>query len=237
MNDPTTPFDPALYLIEQSHRQHQVPETFRPVALAQVRPTRGRWLWDHAGRIAPGLATTTMSALAWSWGGQIPDGSTSPLWITGTLAVFAGGAGCVAASQPHGDNDTVRLSFSAAAVLAVSGVTAWTPDWQLGTLLWAGATAAVYAMCAPMWRTDRRETRAQAHELAMEETRGANAARVTAIETAGAVAVEQWRYQQERAQVDAIVTAAQVRQQRTLQPGQELDVQALLNAARTAELN
>jgi hypothetical protein len=143
----------------------------------------------------------------------------------------------VAAAKPHGDNDTVRMSFSAAAVLAVSGVTAWTPDWQLAALLWMGATAAVYAVCAPLWRTDRREARAQAHELVMEETKGANEARVKAIEVNGTVAVEQWKYQQERAQVDAIVAAAQVRQQRTLQPGQELDVQALLNAARVAELN
>ncbi|MBK3570706.1 hypothetical protein [Streptomyces sp. MBT62] len=113
----------------------------------------------------------------------------------------------------------------------------YTPDWQLAALLWVGATAAVYAVCAPLWRTDRREARAQAHELVMEETKGMHEARLKTIEVNGAVAVEQWRYQQERAQVDAIVAAAQVRQQRTLQPGQELDVQALLKAAAVAELN
>jgi hypothetical protein len=230
------PFDPALYLIEQAHRQ-QVPATFRPAPQLPPRQSAGRWLWDHFGRVAPGLATTAVSALAWSWNGRIPDGSTRPLWITGTLAVLAGCAGCVAAAKPHGDSDTVHISFAAAAVLAVSGVTAWTPDWQLAALLWAGATAAVYAICAPLWRTDRREARAQAHELVMEETKGANEARVKAIEVNGAVAVEQWKYQQERAQVDAIVAAAHARQERQLQPGQELDVQALLKAARVAELN
>ena len=235
MNDQSpAPFDPALYLIEQAHRP--VPPTFRPAPLPPPR-SAGAWLWDHFGRFAPSLATTGMSALAWSWNGRIPDGSTTPLWITGTLAALAASAGCVAAAKPHGDNETVRISFGAAAVLAVSGVTAWTPDWQLATLLWAGCTAAVYAACAPLWRTDRREARAQEHELVMEETKGANTARVQAIESAGAVAVEQWRYRQERAQVDAIVAAAHVRQQRRLEPGQELDVQALLKAAQVAELN
>lgn len=229
------PFDPALYLIEQAHRQ-QVPATFRPAPQLPQRQSAGRWLWDHFGRLAPGLATTAMSALAWSWNGQIPDGSIRPLWITGTLAAFAGCAGCIAAAKPHGDNETVRVSFSAAAVLAVSGVTAWTPDWQLAALLWAGATAAVYAVCAPLWRTDRREARAQAHELVMEETKGLNDARVKAIETAGNVAAAQWEYQQERARVDAIVAAANARQHRVVQPGDELDVQVLLQAAR-AELN
>ncbi|MFF8432459.1 hypothetical protein ACF07Y_46575 [Streptomyces sp. NPDC016566] len=230
------PFDPALYLIEQAHRQH-VPATFRPAVQLPLRQSASRWLWDHFGRIAPGLTTTALSALAWSWNGQIPDGSISPLWITGTLAALAGCAGCIAAAKPHGDNDTVRLAFAAAAELALSGVTAWTPDWQLAVLLWVLQTALAYAVCAPLWRADRREARAQAHELAMEETKGANDARVKAIETAGAVATAQWEYQQEQAKVQAIVAAAHARQQRQLQPGQELDVQALLQAAHVAELN
>ncbi|QUC63815.1 hypothetical protein IOD14_44020 (plasmid) [Streptomyces sp. A2-16] len=231
------PFDPALYLIEQAHRQQQIPETFRPAPPLPPVRSAGGWLWDHFGRIAPGLATTTMSALAWGWNGRIPDGSSRPLWITGTMAVLAGCAGCVAAAKPHGDNETVRMSFSASAVLAVSGVTAWTPDWQLAALLWAGATAAVYAVCAPMWRKDRSEIRAQAHELAMEETKGVNTARVKAIEVSGAVATAQWEYRQEQAKVAAIVAAATARQQRIIQPGEELDVQALLRAAHVGELN
>ncbi|MER5511529.1 hypothetical protein ABT052_40390 [Streptomyces sp. NPDC002766] len=231
------PFDPALYLIEQAHRQQQVPATFRPAPQFPPRQSAARWLWDHLGRFAPGLATTAMSALAWSWGEQIPDGSTRPLWITGTLAVCAACAGCIAAAKPHGDNDTVRMSFSVAAVLAVSGVTAWTPDWQLAALLWALSTAAVYAVCAPLWRNDRSEVRAQAHELAMEETKGANSARVKAIEVSGAVATAQWEYRQEQAKVEAIVAAAHARQQRAIPPGGELDVQALLEAAHVTELN
>jgi membrane protein implicated in regulation of membrane protease activity len=229
------PFDPALYLIEKAHQS--VPPTFRPAPQLPPRRTAGRWLWEHFGRIAPGLATSSMSALAWSWGQNIPDGSTTPLWITGTLAALAGCAGCVAASKQHGDNETVRLSFGGAAVLAFAGVTAWTPDWQLATLLWAGCTAAVYAVCAPMWRKDRTEARAQAHELVMEETKGVNEARVKAIEVSGAVAQAQWEYRQEQAKVEAIVAAAHARQQRAIQPDEELDVQALLKAARIAELN
>lgn len=228
------PFDPALYLIEKAQ---PVPPTFRPAPRLRPRRTAGRWLWEHFGRIAPGLATSSMSALAWSWGQNIPDGSTTPLWVTGTLTALAGCTGCVTSSKRHGDNETVRLSFGGAAVCAVAGVTAWTPDWQLATLLWAGCTAAVYAVCAPLWRADRREARAQAHELAMEQTRGANEARVKAIETAGAVATAQWKYHQEQAKVDTIVAAAAARQQRAIEPGKELDVQALLQAARVAELN
>ncbi|MGW2426063.1 hypothetical protein ACWC0C_43805 [Streptomyces sp. NPDC001709] len=230
------PFDPALYLIEQAHRQ-QIPATFRPAPQLPPRQSAGRWLWDHVGRLAPGLATTTMSALAWSWHTQLPDGSTRPLWITGTLAALAGCAGCIAAAKPHGDHETVRLAFSVAAVLAFAGVTAWTPDWQLAALLWALSTAAVYAVCAPLWRKDRSQARIHAHELAMEETKGANEARVKAIEVSGAVATAQWEYQQERARVEAIVAAAHARQQRAIQPGEELDVQALLRAAQAAELN
>ena len=123
-------------------------------------------------------------------------------------------------------------------MLAFAGVTAWTPDWQLATLLWAGCTAAVYAVCAPLWRADRREARAQAHELVMEETKGINEARVTAIEASGyrgdgSVGVPPGAGQGRA----AIVAAADARQQRALQPGQELDVQALLKAAHVAELN
>lgn len=230
------PFDPALYLIEQAARQ-PVPPAFRPAPQLPPRNTAGRWLWEHFGRFAPALATTSMSALAWSWGQALPTGSTAPLWITGTLAALAGCAGCVSASKEHGDNDTVRLSFGGAAVLALTGVTAWTPHWQLAALLWVGCTAAVYAVCAPLWRADRREARAQVHELVMEETRGANEARVAAIETAGAVAAAQWEYHQEQAKVEAIMAASAARQQRAIEPGQELDVQALLRAAKVAELN
>jgi len=229
------PFDPALYLIEHAHGP--VPSTFRAAPQLPPRQSAGRWLWDHFGRLAPGLATTGMSALAWSWGQNIPDGSTVPLWITGTLAALAGCAGCVAASKQHGDNDTVRVSFGGAAVLAFAGVTAWTPDWQLAALLWAGCTAAVYAVCAPMWRTDRREEREQHHERLMEETRGVNAVRVAVVEASATVAAAQWEYRQEEAKVQAIVAASQARQQRLLEPGQELDVKALLRAAQTAELN
>ncbi|MFT9669318.1 hypothetical protein ACMZ5F_16050 [Streptomyces rhizosphaericola] len=230
------PFDPALYLIEQAHRK-PVPPTFRPDPQLQPKQSAGRWLWDHFGRLAPALTTTSMSALAWSWGQNLPYGSVAPLWITGSMAALAGCAGCVAASKPHGDNETVRVSFGGAAVLAFAGVTAWTPDWQLATLLWAGCTAAVYALCAPLWRADRREDRAQQHELVMEETRGINDARVAAIEASATVAAAQWEYRQEEAKVAAIVAAANVRQQRTLAPGQELDVSALLKAANVAELN
>ncbi|MET7843663.1 hypothetical protein ABZT45_34680 [Streptomyces sp. NPDC005356] len=228
------PFDPALYLIEKAH---EVPATFQAVPVVPPNPSLGRRAWEHFGRFAPALVTTSMSALAWSWGQNIPAGDTTPLWITGTLAALAGCAGCVAAAKPHGDNDTVRMSFGGAAALAVTGVTAWTPHWELATLLWVGCTAAVYAVCAPLWRSDRREARAQAHEQVLEEVKGVNVARVAAIHAAGQVATAQWEYRQEEAKVQAIVEACTARQQRALAPGQELDVKALLEAAQTPELN
>ncbi|MET7621795.1 hypothetical protein [Streptomyces sp. NPDC005408] len=229
------PFDPALYLIEQAHRP-QVPDTFRPAPPLATR-SAARWLWDNFGRFAPGIATTAVSAMAWSWNEEIPDGSTMPLWITGALAALAGSAGCVAAAKQHGDNDTMRISFAAGAVLAVAGVSAWTPNWQLAALLWAAATAGVYAVCAPMWRSDRCEAREQQHERVMEETRGANAWRLAVTEASARVAIEQWKHRTEEAKVEAIVAASQARQQRVLEPGQELDVKALLKAAQQAELN
>lgn len=234
MNEQTpAPFDPALYLIEQANRP-AVPQTFRPPAAPSRR--LGAKLWEHFGRLAPGLATTSMSGLAWSWNLSTPGTDAAPLWVTGSLALLVGGAGCVAAAKPNGDSDTVRVSFAGAATLALSGVTAWTSDWQLAALLWTVSTAAVYAVCAPLWRADRREARAQEHEQVMEKTRGANAARVAAIEGSATVAAAQWEYRQEQAKVQAIVEAANVRQHRQLQPGQELDVPSLVKAARI-ELN
>src|SRR5690606_41513347 len=60
------PFDPALYLIEKAHQP--VPPTFRPAPQLPPRRTASRWLWEHFGRIAPGLATSSLPALAWSRG-------------------------------------------------------------------------------------------------------------------------------------------------------------------------
>ncbi|MFE4678186.1 hypothetical protein [Streptomyces sp. NPDC056723] len=228
----SAPFDPAFYLIQKAH---EVPATFNPAPMLPSRPSLAQRAWEHFGRFAPSVVTTSMSALAWSWGKH--DGSTAPLWITGTLAALAGCAGCVAAAKEHGDNDTVRMSFGGAAVLAVAGVTAWTPDWELATLLWVGCTAAVYAVCAPLWRSDRREARAQAHEQVMEEVKGVNVARVAAIHAAGQAATAQWEYRREEAKVQAIVEACTARQQRALAPGQELDVKALLEASGLPELN
>lgn len=71
----------------------------------------------------------------------------------------------------------------------------------------------------------------------MEQAKGTNAARVAAIEAAATVAAAQWECRQEEARVQAIVAASQARQQRMLEPGQELDVQALMAAARVGELN
>ncbi|MEV8321258.1 hypothetical protein AB0Q95_44635 [Streptomyces sp. NPDC059900] len=226
------PFDPALYL---SQKVTGVPAAlYRPDPALPPHPSLGHRAWEHFGRFAPGLLTTSMSALAWGWGQH--DGSVAPLWITGSVAAITGCAGCIAAAQPNGDTNTMRMAFGGAAAFVVAGLTAWTPDWELAALLWVGCTAAVYAVCAPLWRSDRREARSQAHQQAMEEIKGANVAQVAAIHAAGQVATAQWEYQQEQAKVQAIVEASAARRNRTLAPGQELDVDALVRAVR-AELN
>ncbi|WP_306324143.1 MULTISPECIES: hypothetical protein [unclassified Streptomyces] len=233
MNDKTpVPFDPTLYLIE---KRNQVPATFQAAPMLPPKVSLARRAWEHFGRFAPLAVTTSMSALAWGWGEH--DGTLAPLWITGTLAVFTGCAGCVSAAKVHGDNETMRMSFGGAAALVVAGLTAWTPSWELAALLWVGCTAAVYAVCAPLWRSDRREERAQLHEQTMEHIKGENVARTTAITAAGEVAREQWKYRQEEAKVQAIVEASTARRERMLEPGQELNVQALLKAAQLPELN
>lgn len=222
------PFDPALYLAQ---RQHQVTAPHVP-HIEPLPPVRSvvHVLWDNVGRVAPGLATTSLSALAWMWNAQIPDGSTEPLWVMGVLAGFTGAIGVVAAAKQHGDSETVRTAFGGSVMLVVTGVSAWTPDLPLLLLLWVLATAAAYALCAPLWRTDRQALREQRHELTMEQTRGFNRWRLLATQASAQVAVAQLEVDRERVEVDKILAASEARRARTLAPGEETDVKALLRA-------
>jgi hypothetical protein len=235
MNEPT-PFDPTTYLIGHEHQitAPHLPsiEPLPPVASA------GRALWEHFGRIAPGLVTTAATALAWGWHEQLPDGSTQPLWISGGLAALAAAAGTVSAAKQHGEAETTRFAFAAGGTLALLGVAAWTPDSALRALLWLVGTAAVYAVCAPLWRGDRRVEREQRHERILAETQAHTQVAVAMIEGQTRVAERVWEHRTEVARVeaisrtvDALVAASEARQTRAVAPGDELNVAALLKAA------
>lgn len=231
MSDPIR-VDPAMHLVTAEQQ----------ITTPHVQPlppvTVSRRLWTHFGRIAPGLVTTAASALAWAWHSSLPDGSQAPLWISGALSALGAVAGTVSAGKQHGDRDITRLSYAASGTLALVGVAAWTPDWPLRALLWLLSTAAVYAVCAPLWRQDRQAEREQVHERLMEETRGRTQQAVAAIEGQTRIAEAQWQYRTEVARVEAIsrtvnamVEATNARAARAIEPGEELSVAALLKAA------
>lgn len=234
MNEPTG-FDPTMYLIEHDNQitAPHVPgvEPLPPMGTARV-------FWEHFGRIAPGLVTTAATLLAWGWHEQLPDGSTQPLWVSGLLTVLAAAAGTVSAAKPHGDGDTTRVSFAAGGALALLGIAAWTPIWSLRVLLWLVATAAVYAVCAPLWRGDRRREREQRHERAMAETEGRTRVALAVVEGQARVAEAKWEHRTEVGRVEgitrtveALVAANEARETRGVAPGDELNVAALLKAA------
>ncbi|MFE7268174.1 hypothetical protein ACFU9B_40255 [Streptomyces sp. NPDC057592] len=231
-----TPFDPAMHLLA---REHQISAPY----IANVEPlppvhSAARLLWEHFGRLAPGLVTTAATGLAWAWHDHLPEGSTEPLWITGALAALAAAAGTVSAAKQHGDSDITRFAFAGGGALALLGITAWTPDWPLRALMWLLGTAAIYAVAAPLWRGDRRLEREQRHERVMEETKGRNEHILAAIEGQARVTEAQWTHRTEVARVeaisktvDALVAATDARDSRTVAPGDELSVAALLQAA------
>ncbi|MFJ4418809.1 hypothetical protein [Streptomyces sp. NPDC088925] len=233
MNDQ---FSPAEYLIE---REHQITAPYLP-GVEPLPPARSaaRILWEHFGRMAPGLVTTAATLLAWGWHHDLPQGSTQPLWISGLLAGLAAAAGTVSAAKKHGDSDTTRLAFAAGGTFALLGIAAWTPLWSLRALLWLVGTAAVYAVCAPLWRGDRRLDRAQRHERVMAETDGRTRLALAVVEGQTRVAERVWAHRTEVARVEgisksveALVAASEAREARAIAPGDELDVAALLLAA------
>ncbi|MFJ2833607.1 hypothetical protein ACIPC1_39720 [Streptomyces sp. NPDC087263] len=235
MNEPV-PFNATEYLLS---REHQITTPYLP-GVEPLPPVKSaaRVLWEHFGRLAPGLVTTAATALAWGWHQQLPDGSTQPLWISGLLAVLAGAAGTVSAAKQNGDSDTTRVAFAAGGTLALLGITAWTPDSALRALMWLLGTAAVYAVCAPLWRGDRRLEREHRHERVMAETSARTQVTVALIEGQTRVAEKTWEHRTEVARVeaisrtvDALVAASDARDARAVAPGDELNVSALLKAA------
>ncbi|MFI1734920.1 hypothetical protein ACH40E_38055 [Streptomyces acidicola] len=235
MNEPAR-FDPTEYLLT---REQQITAPYLP-SVEPLPPTKSaaRVLWEHFGRIAPGLVTTAATALAWAWHEQLPEGSTQPLWIGGLLAALAGAAGTLSAAKKHGDSDITRVAFGAGGTLTLLGITAWTPDSALRALMWLLGTAAVYAVCAPLWRSDRRLEREQHHERVMAETDARTQVAVALVEGQTRVAEKQWEHRTEVARVEAIsksvealVAASEARETRDVAPGDELNVAALLKAA------
>lgn len=235
MTEPV-PFDPTLYLVAHEH-QITAPHLLAVEPLPPVR-SLAQIVWDHFGRIAPGLATTTATGLAWMWHLQLPDGSTEPLWVSGALAALAGAAGTVSAAKPNSDSTTTKSAFALGGALALIGVAAWTPHWPLRVLLGLLGTAAVYAICAPVWRGDRRIERENRQQRAMEETQGRNQQILATISGQTRVAEAQLQHRTEVARVQAIsrtvealVAASNARDSRAVAQGDELNVAALLKAA------
>ncbi|MGW6605147.1 hypothetical protein [Streptomyces sp. NPDC055036] len=235
MNEPV-PFDPTMHLLTREH-QISAPYIANVEPLPPVR-SAARVLWEHFGRIAPGLVTTAATGLAWAWHDRLPDGSTEPLWITGALAALAAAAGTVSAAKQNGEKEVTRFAFAAGGTLALLGIAAWTPDWPLRTLMWLLGTAAIYAVAAPLWRGDRRLEREQRHERVMEETKGRKEQILAAIDGQTRATEAQWMHRTEVARVeaisktvDALVAATNARDSRAVAPGDELSVAALLKAA------
>ncbi|MFF4607791.1 hypothetical protein ACFY12_34260 [Streptomyces sp. NPDC001339] len=236
MSHEPVPFDATEYLIS---REHQITAPYVP-NVEPLPPVKSaaRVLWEHFGRIAPGLVTTAATALAWGWHEQLPDGSTQPLWICGLLTLLAGAAGTISAAKPNGDKETTSIAFAAGGVSVLLGITAWTSIWPLRTLMWLLGTAAVYAVCAPLWRGDRRLEREMCHERALLETQSRTEVAVALVEGRTRIAEKQWEHRTEVARVEAIsktvealVTANEARDSRTIAAGDELNVAALLKAA------
>lgn len=236
MSHEPAPFDPAEYLIS---REHQITAPYVP-GVEPLPPVKSaaRVLWEHFGRIAPGLVTTAATALAWGWHEQLPDGSAQPLWICGLLAALAGAAGTISAAKRHGDKEITSLAFAAGGTLALLGIAAWTPIWPLRALLWLLGTAAVYAVCAPLWRTDRRQERDRQHERQMAGATHRNDQALALIERDTRIGEAVLQHHTEVARVEAIsksvqalVEASEARGSRAVAPGDELNVAALLTAA------
>ncbi|MFF1399399.1 hypothetical protein ACFVZD_37075 [Streptomyces sp. NPDC058287] len=235
MNKPVR-FDPTEYLLS---RDHQITAPYLP-NVDPLPPVRSlaRVLWEHFGRIAPVLVTTAATALAWAWHESLPEGSAQPLWIGGGSAALAALAGTISAAKRNGDKDITQFAFAAGGTLALLGITAWTPDWPLRILMWVLSTAAVYAVCAPLWRGDRRLEREHRHERVMAETEGRNAVALAMVERETRADEAQWAHRTEVARVQAIskaveglVAASEARDSRGIAPGDELNVAALLQAA------
>ncbi|MEU5547189.1 hypothetical protein AB0G85_33235 [Streptomyces sioyaensis] len=235
MNDPL-PFDPTNYLLSRE-RQITAPTIANVAPLPPVR-SLAHVLWEHFGRIAPGLMTTAATALAWAWHEQLPPGSTQPLWIGGLLAGLAAAAGTISAAKQNGDKQITAIAYGAGGTLALLGIAAWTPLWPLRALMWLLSTAAVYAVCAQLWRSDRRLEREQRHEQVMKETEGRNEQALAVIDGYNRSVEAQWAYRTEVKRVEAIsktveglVAASAAREAHAVAPGEELNVAVLLKAA------
>jgi hypothetical protein len=231
------PFDPTLYLVE---RQQQITAPTAPAVPPLPPPRTGlAALWDRFGRIAPGLVPTAAWALATAWHHQLSNGSLEPLWTMGALTALTGAGGIIAATRQHGDKGVMSAAFAAAGTFGLVGIAAWAPHWPVSVLMWLAGVAATYALCVPHWRRDRRERTCHEHQVEMEHVRGYHQWRDTATRAAAAVETAKALHAAEVARVQAILAAGEARraealatrETRTLAPGEELDVDALLRAA------
>ncbi len=104
--------------------------------------------------------------------------------------------------------------------------------------MWLLSTTAVYSVCAPLWRSDRRLEREQRHEQVMKETESRTKQALAVIDGYNRSVEAQWAYRTEAKRVEAIsktveglVAASAARDAHAVAPGEELNVAALLKAA------
>lgn len=147
-----------------------------------LSPSLTRQVWDNAGRIAPGLTTTTVLFLARYWNSQGAEHSVGDAALMIALSGGAAAAGWASSKGLNGDPVITATAWTASGALAVVACAAYSDSWALPLILYVLATAGIYTLAAREWRQDRRSRQAAAseyalrtmerrHDLAIAETR------------------------------------------------------------------
>jgi hypothetical protein len=154
-----------------------------------LSPGLARQVWDNAGRIAPGVTTTTVLGLARIWNATGAEHSVGDAALMIALSGGAAAAGWASSRGLNGEPLITATAWTASGALAVVACAAYSDGMALPLILWVLATAGVYTLAARHWREDRRTRQAAAseyalrnmerrHDLAIEETRADSQIRV-----------------------------------------------------------
>lgn len=144
--------------------------------------TLGEWLWDTTPRLAPGITTTTVLALARIWNAEGANHSIGDAALMGALSLGAAAAGWISAKHLNGDSLITATAWTASGACAIVGVLGYTSSLALAALMWVLVTGGIYALAARNWREDKRAALAgqrryelrhmeRRHDLAIAETR------------------------------------------------------------------
>ncbi|MGW1917472.1 hypothetical protein ACWCQS_44135 [Streptomyces sp. NPDC002076] len=141
------------------------------------------WFTAAAPKAAPGVATTTVLALARIWNA---NGAEHSVGNAALMAVLAAGAASGGASLARaGEPVLAATGYAVSGSLALAGVAGYSDGLSLPVLLWALSTVLAYCFAARHWRQDRRD--ALDHERHMSERREEHA-HVERVETLRATA-------------------------------------------------